>query len=591
MGTEDQKLQTKNQTGTRMKQTRKFKQCLRRSFYVLAIACALFGLPTGQAATITVSNKSDSGPGSLRQALADAHNEDTINFDSSLSGNSAVYGYGGGICNEGYNGGATLTVSDSTLSGNSAASGGGIYSESLLVGSATLNVLDSTLSGNSGSFGGAIYARGDAYGSARLYLLHSTLSNSVSALSGGGGIYNRGALIQLSNTVFNASAIFNASGLIDSLGYNLSSDDGGGFLTATGDQINTNPMLGPLQDNGGPTFTHTLLSGSRAIDSGDPRFDPYAFSPPLLYDQRGDGFARVVNDRIDIGAFEVQPAPTAAPTATATPIAMATATATPTPVRTTPASMALIVSPALASMTLNPATLTGGANSTGTVTLSAAAPAGGAVVALTSNNLNAATVPASVTVAAGATTATFTVATKTVTAGTVATITATYNGLAKPVGLVVNPLLGSLTLNPSVLIGGAGSTGTVALTSAAPAGGAVVTLTSGNTNAATVPAAVTVAAGTTTASFAVTTKAVTAVMQANITATSVGASRSVTLTLNPPLVGVTVNPAAVKGGVGSTGTVTLGTAAPVGGAIVTLASSNLDAATVPASVTVAERES
>ncbi|PYK93401.1 MAG: hypothetical protein DME40_03655 [Verrucomicrobia bacterium] len=646
MGTEDQKLQTKNQTGRRMKQTRKFKQCLRRSFYVLAIACALFGLPTGQAATITVNNKNDSGPGSLRQALTDAHNEDTINFDSSLngqtitltsgelvvnkivsingpgpnnlavdanhasrvfhvsdgasagisglsiingsasglygggiyndhstvsvinctlsgnsadaptgggggiyndasygtaslwvlnctlSGNSAVYGYGGGICNEGYNGGATLTVSDSTLSGNSAASGGGIYSESLLVGSATLNVLDSTLSGNSGSFGGAIYARGDAYGSARLYLLHSTLSNSVSALSGGGGIYNRGALIQLSNTVFNASAIFNASGLIDSLGYNLSSDDGGGFLTATGDQINTNPMLGPLQDNGGPTFTHTLLSGSRAIDSGDPRFDPYAFSPPLLYDQRGDGFARVVNDRIDIGAFEVQPAPTAAPTATATPIAMATATATPTPVRTTPASTALIVSPALASMTLNPATLTGGANSTGTVTLSAAAPAGGAVVALTSNNLNAATVPASVTVAAGATTARFTVATKTVTVGTVAIITPTYNGISKPVGLVVNPLLGSLTLNPSVLIGGAGSTGTVTLTSAAPAGGAVVTLTSGNTNAATVPAAVTVAAGTTTASFAVITKAVTAVTQANITATSVGASRIVTLTLS-----------------------------------------------------------
>src|SRR5437763_12392378 len=198
--------------------------------------------------------------------------------------------------------------------------------------------------------------------------------------------------------------------MIGSLGYNLCSDDGSGFLTATGDQINTDPMLGPLQDNGGPTFTHTLLSGSPAIDSGDPNFDPYAFSPPLLYDQRGDGFARVVNDHIDIGAFEVQPAPapTATPTATATP----TLTATPTPARTPHASTALIVSPALASMTLNPATLTGGANSTGTVTLSAAAPAGGAVVALTSNNLNAATVPASVTVAAGATTARFLVATK-----------------------------------------------------------------------------------------------------------------------------------------------------------------------------------
>src|SRR5207244_12433121 len=99
------------------------------------------------------------------------------------------------------------------------------------------------------------------------------------------------------------------------VGYNLCGDCCSGFLTAPGDQINTDPMLGPLQDNGGPTFTHALLSGSPAIDSGDPSFDPYAFNPPLLYDQRGDGFARVVNDRIDIGAFEVQPAPTATPIA------------------------------------------------------------------------------------------------------------------------------------------------------------------------------------------------------------------------------------------------------------------------------------
>src|SRR5205085_2595395 len=145
---------------------------------------------------------------------------------------------------------------------------------------------------------------------------------------------------------------------------------------------------------------------------------------------------------------------------------------------------------------------------------------------------------------------------------------------------------GSLTLNPSVLVGGAGSTGKVTLTSAAPAGGAVVTLTSSNLNAATVPPSVPVAAGATSATFAVTTKAVTTVTQANITATCVGASRTATLTVNPPLVGVTLNPAAVKGGVGSTGTVTLGAAAPAGGAVVTLASNNLNAATVPASVTV-----
>jgi hypothetical protein len=60
-------------------------------------------------------------------------------------------------------------------------------------------------------------------------------------------------------------------------------------------------MLGPLQDNGGPTFTHALLIGSPAINAGDP-----SFNPPPDYDQRGPGYPRVVNGRIDIGSFEVQ---------------------------------------------------------------------------------------------------------------------------------------------------------------------------------------------------------------------------------------------------------------------------------------------
>jgi hypothetical protein len=65
-----------------------------------------------------------------------------------------------------------------------------------------------------------------------------------------------------------------------------------------------NAMLGPLANNGGPTDTHALLSGSPAIDAGDPNF-----TPPPDYDQRGPGYSRVVNGRIDIGAFEVAPCP------------------------------------------------------------------------------------------------------------------------------------------------------------------------------------------------------------------------------------------------------------------------------------------
>src|SRR6185295_15486486 len=96
--------------------------------------------------------------------------------------------------------------------------------------------------------------------------------------------------------------IFNSSGTITSIGYNLSSDDGAGFLTGPGDQINTDPLLGPLQDNGGPTFTHDLLAHSPAINTGDPNF-----TPPPSTDQRG--YARVFNSRVDIGSLEVQPTP------------------------------------------------------------------------------------------------------------------------------------------------------------------------------------------------------------------------------------------------------------------------------------------
>src|SRR5205085_7109898 len=90
-------------------------------------------------------------------------------------------------------------------------------------------------------------------------------------------------------------------------GYNLSSDDGSGLLTNATDQVFTDPLLGPLQDNGGPTFTHALLCGSPATDKGR----SFSGSPT---DQRG--FSRTIDlasagnaaggDGTDIGAFEQQ---------------------------------------------------------------------------------------------------------------------------------------------------------------------------------------------------------------------------------------------------------------------------------------------
>ena len=352
-----------------------------------------------QAATITVTNTNDNGPGSLRQAVADAVDGDTINFSSSLngqtitltsgellvdksvaisgpgantlavdanhasrvfyiasgktvtisglsitngmasppvpsyywgggiyndhatltvsnctiSGNSTStdsFGQGGGIFNDGSFGSGPLTVSNCTISGNSAVpgTGGGITNYS-----GTLTITNSTLSGNSAQDGGGISNYGNPEYS-NVTVNSSTLSGNSAAPGYGGAISNTGTL-KIGDTILNAGPsgvnIYNLGlGTMISLGYNLSSDNGGGYLTVTGDRINTDPRLGPLQNNGGPTFTHLPASNSPAIDAGDP-------TPAM--DQRGPGFVRVMNGRIDIGAVEAQATPTPTPTPTATP--------------------------------------------------------------------------------------------------------------------------------------------------------------------------------------------------------------------------------------------------------------------------------
>lgn len=196
------------------------------------------------------------------------------------------------------------------------------------------------------------------------------------------------------------------------------------------------------------------------------------------------------------------------------------------------------VAAALSAVSLNPSTVAGGNSSTGTVTLSAAAPSGGTVVSL-SDNSAAATVPASVTVAAGSTSRTFTAATTAVTSQTLAVVTASSGGVSRSATLTVNPptpvapALSALAVSPTSLVGGAGATGTVTLSAPAPSGGAPVTLTSGNA-AASVPAGVTVAAGATSASFAVSTSAVASPVTVTLTAAWNGISRAATLTVNPP---------------------------------------------------------
>src|ERR1700733_8118917 len=140
-----------------------------------------------------------------------------------------------------------------------------------------------------------------------------------------------------------------------------------------------------------------------------------------------------------------------------------TVTDSATPPHTATATLSIMINPALASVALNPTTVTGGTSSAGTVTLNGAAAAA-ATVTLSSNNA-AATVPATATVAAGATTGTFTVTTSAVSASASATITATF-GIAKTASLTVNAptVQAPLTLALSTVTGGTGTTGTVTLT-------------------------------------------------------------------------------------------------------------------------------
>ena len=221
--------------------------------------------------------------------------------NSSVTANSAQSG--GGI----YTIDGQVQLVDSTISENSATDGGGIF---MVYG--YLNVDNSTISGNSAAKGGGILNRGS------LYVENGTISGNSATAGNGGGILASADGASLHNTIVANNAPGNdCAGTIKSNGHNLDSD-GTCSLTATGDLPGTDPRLGPLQDNGGPTLTHALLFGSPAMDAGDdsdcPATDQRGFIRPM--DGDGDGTATC-----DIGAFQhlglaartIYPRPTALP--------------------------------------------------------------------------------------------------------------------------------------------------------------------------------------------------------------------------------------------------------------------------------------
>ena len=232
----------------------------------------------------------------------------------------------------------------------------------------------------------------------------------------------------------------------------------------------------------------------------------------------------------------------------------------------------------------NPSIITGGKSAVGTVKLNGKAPSGGYEVLLTADN-GIFTIPASVTVAEGATSVTFPVSALVVDTNTVVTTTATANGTTVTKTITVAaPVLSTVTV-ASTLNGGASAVGKVTLTGIAPAGGVTVSLVSNNA-AVSVPATVTVPEGSLSANFRATSVAVNTDTTGTVVATQGTVSKSANVTVRAAVVSsLTASPTSLKGGNNITFRVTLGSAAGPSGTVVTLTSAN-SAVTVPATVTV-----
>jgi hypothetical protein len=204
---------------------------------------------------------------------------------SSISGNSTM-GTGGGIWNLG-----TMQINDSTINGNICckilfSTGGGIAN------SATMNINNSTISGN--THPGITNLQGTL-----------TVSNSTISANKGGILVNSGTAM-LQNSIVTNNSGGNCFNGVTSNGYNLSSDGTCDF-DGPGDRNNTNPMLGSLQNNGGPTKTMALLPGSPAIDAGNPSGCTDNLGHLLKTDQRGDPRPNIEDTGgCDMGAYERQ---------------------------------------------------------------------------------------------------------------------------------------------------------------------------------------------------------------------------------------------------------------------------------------------
>ena len=229
----------------------------------------------GNFSTLTLTNSTVSGNNSNSGASfggGGIFNPGTLTLtNSSVSGNSSN-AFGGGIDNFG-----DMTLVNSTVSGNSARHGGGIINDG------TLTLTNSTVSGNSTDGSGGGINNGGT-----VNLFNTTITNNRADadfnLSGiGGGVFNDGGSILIfQNTILAGNFETDCAGTITSNGNNLMWNVSGDCTVNGGGVTFAIPQLGPLQNNGGPTQTHALLSGSPAIDGGNPNGCRNQFGELLL---------------------------------------------------------------------------------------------------------------------------------------------------------------------------------------------------------------------------------------------------------------------------------------------------------------------
>jgi CSLREA domain-containing protein len=215
--------------------------------------------------------------GRTSQSGGGIRNQGTLNLsNATVAGNETTASFGGGIANSGT---ATMSLTNVTVSGNRAEGDGGGIDQGL---GGLLNLNSVTISGNTAD------TDGDAGGGGGVLVAPGTALNPE-------GTVNLRNTIIAGNSDISAAPIGtapNCGGTLISQGNNLIGDlTGCHYVAGGGDKTNVKPLLGPLANNGGSTFTHALMAGSPAINAGGGGAAPT--------DQRG-----VPRKTPDIGAYE-----------------------------------------------------------------------------------------------------------------------------------------------------------------------------------------------------------------------------------------------------------------------------------------------